>query len=105
MPQIRINSLKSRAMNCGPLSEMRREPDLGELLPGPLQDDLHLGFGHRLANLPMHQVAAVAVEHTAEVIESARQIEIGDIHVPVLVRPCRLLEALALVRRFASPPR
>src|SRR6266853_1253565 len=53
----------------------------------------------------MHQVAAVAVEHAAEVIERPRQIEVGDIHVPVLVRSQRLLKTLPLVRRLAFPAR
>jgi len=61
---------------------------LREQLPGPLQDDLDFAFGHRFANLPVHQVAAVAIQHAAEVVEGAREVKVGDIHVPVLVRLC-----------------
>src|SRR2546426_7043482 len=79
MPHRRMNSLKARAMNCGPLSEINAGRGLRELLPRPLHDDLDFGFGHRFADFPVHQVAAVTVEHAAEVIERPRQIEVGDI--------------------------
>jgi len=57
--------------------------DLGELLPCPLQDDLDLGLRHRFAPFPVRQVAAVTVQHAAQIVEGAGQIEVRDIHVPV----------------------
>ena len=49
-PAMRMNSLKSRAMNCGPLSEMIRAQ-------AALQDDLDVGLGHALAQLPVYDGA------------------------------------------------
>ena len=95
MPQIRMNSLKSLAMNCGPLSEMIRGRASGIPLAGPLDDRLDVGFGHALADLPVDDEPAAAVEEAAEVEERAGDVEVGDVDVPVLVRPERLLEALA----------
>ena len=57
-----MNSLKSLAMNCGPLSLMIRGRCVGELFPSPLHDGFHVALGHALANLPVDDRAAVAVE-------------------------------------------
>src|SRR5438067_770082 len=41
-------------------------PLAGILLARPLEDRLHLGFGHRLANLPVDEEPAVAVQDAAQ---------------------------------------
>ncbi len=91
-----MNSLKSLAMNCGPLSEMIRGRCVGELLARPLDDRLDVGLGHALADLPVDDEPAAAVEQAAEVEERAGDVDVGDIDVPVLVRRKRLLEAFPL---------
>ena len=55
------------------------------LLARPLEDDLHLGFLHGLADLPVHDKAAVAVEDAAQEEEGPADVEVGDVDVPVLM--------------------
>src|SRR5208282_3698718 len=74
----------------------------GILLPRPLDDRLHLGFLHGLADLPVDDESAVAVEDAAQEVEGPADVEVGDIDVPVLMRPQGLLEALPLAGW--SPP-
>ena len=74
-------------------------PLVGEALAGPLDDRLDLGLGHALADLPVDDEPAVAVEEAAEVEERAGDVDVGDVDVPVLVGRERLLEARALVSR------
>src|SRR5512135_69302 len=71
------------------------------LLASPLDDRLHLGFGHRLADLPVDDEPAVAVQDAAQEEEGPAAVEIGDVDVPVLVRPHRLLEARPLRGGFS----
>jgi hypothetical protein len=66
----------------------------GILLARPLEDRLHLGFGHGRADLPVDDKAAVAVEDAAEEEEGPADIEVGNVDVPVLVRLQGVLEAL-----------
>ena len=92
---MRMNSLKSLAMNCGPLSEMIRGRPRGSA-PGPLEDRLHLRLVHGLADLPVDDEPAVAVEDAAQEEECPADVDVRDIDVPVLMRPQGLLEALPL---------
>src|SRR5271167_3706660 len=71
-------------------------PLAGIQLASPLDDDLHLGLGHGLADLPVDDQPAVAVEDTAQEEECPTDVDVGNVDVPVLVRPQRLLEALPL---------
>src|SRR6516165_12099901 len=73
----------------------------GEALARPLDDRLHLGLGHALADLPVGDESAAAVEEAAEVEEGPGDVDVGDIDVPVLMGPQRLLEALPLERWLA----
>ncbi len=43
-------------------------------------------LGHRLAHLPVHDVPAVAVQHAAQIVERAADVDVGNIDVPVLMR-------------------
>ena len=55
IPEIRMNSLKSLAMNWGPLSEMTRglTPRLG-----PFRNDLNVGLGRRFPQIPIENERA-----------------------------------------------
>jgi len=53
-----MNSLKSLAMNWG-----------------PFQNDLDVGLGHRLDQIPMNQETAVAVQDAAQVVERRANIQ------------------------------
>src|SRR5512135_307707 len=80
-------------------------PLAGVLLARPLEDRLHLGFGHRLADLPGDEGPAVAVQDAAQEEEGPADVEVGDIDVPVLVGPHRLLEARPLLGRLSPTAR
>ena len=66
-----MNSLQSLARNCGPLSEIMRGLAWGVFFLGGLENDLDVGLSHRLAQVPVHDPTAVAVEYAAQVIERA----------------------------------
>lgn len=55
-------------------------------LPGPLQDQFDLSFRHADAKIPLHDTAAAPIEHTAQVVERAADIDVADIDMPVFVR-------------------
>lgn len=65
-------------------------PRVGELFASPLQEGLDILLGHGLANLPMHDEEAVAIQHDAEVIERVGDVEVRD------VEPKRRLEIAKL---------
>ena len=87
MPQTRMNSLKSLAMNCGPLSEMIRGVTPGKSFPAPLDDLLDLLLLHGFPDFPVDDGAAAAIQDTAQVVERACEVEVRDVHVPVLMHP------------------
>jgi hypothetical protein len=63
----------------------------------PLPNRLDIGFGHLLTNLPVHDMAAVAIENGAKIVKGAADIQTRDSDVPMLVRPMGLDEILALI--------
>jgi PKD repeat protein len=75
--------------------------DIGELLACPLDQQLDPPFGHRLVDLPVHDGAAVAVQQRGQVVEGPADVQVRDVHVPVLVGLDGVLEAGALARRRA----
>src|SRR5215472_9450231 len=100
---MRMNSLKSRAMNCGPLSEMIR--------------GFACGYFSR-ARCKMTSISASVIDSrksqwTIErlkpsrmlhrVVEGAAHVDVGNIDMPMLVRVGWLLEAGSFARRFALP--
>ena len=85
MPARRMNSLKSRAMNCGPLSLMIRGFSPGYFSNARCTIVSTSRFGHALANLPVHDVAAVTVQHAGQVVERPGHVDVGNVDVPVLV--------------------
>ncbi len=51
---------------------------------GSLQNDFNIWFGHLLSDLPMDNRATTAIQETAQVVESATDVEVRNIHVPVV---------------------
>ena len=45
-------------------------------VPGALDDRFHVAFGHRLADLPVDDEAAAAVEDGAQVVEGPRDVQV-----------------------------
>ncbi len=74
-----------------------------ELFQGSLDNDLHIGFSHRLAQFVVSDKARTAIEHRAEVIKGSCHVDIGDVDVPVLVGCQRLNEAGPLLGELAIP--
>ena len=105
MPEIRMNSLKSLAMNLRPVVGNDPRPSLRKSLFGPLQDDLDVRLSHRLPQIPVDDVSATAIENAAQVIERPADIDVRHVNVPVLMSGQWLLEARALLRRLAVPLR
>ena len=88
-----MNSLKSLAINRGPVVGDDARFGIRIFLLGGLEDNLDIGLPHRLAQVPMHNRTAVAVQHAAEVVERARDVDVGNVDMPMLMRFPRLLEA------------
>jgi hypothetical protein len=82
MPEMRMKSL---AINCGQLSE--NDPRFNTRVPlfGPFQNDLDVGLGHRLPQIPMNQETAVAVQDAAQVVERRANVPVGNFN----SGPCR----------------
>ena len=99
------DSLKSRtAMNCGPLSLMIRDFSSWMPLQRPLDDCLDFCVtGHALAKLPVHDVSAATVQHARQVVKRPRDVDVRDVHMPVLVRQEGLDKAGSLLRRREPP--
>src|SRR5690348_1049053 len=66
-------------------------------LEGTLKDELDVGLGHAVEELPVHDEAAVAVEDRAQVVVDAGDGDDGDVDMPVHVRAEGLDEAGALL--------
>ena len=94
-------------MNCGPLSLMIRGVSRGNFSRARLDDDLCFRLGHSLADFPVDDEAAVAVEDRAEVVERAADVQVAEVDVPMVVRTRGLVEALAFAgvgRRGVADP-
>ncbi len=49
-------------------------PRFRVFLLGSLQNDLNVSLGHGLAQIPMHDESAIAVQYAAQIVERARNI-------------------------------
>ena len=76
---------------------------LRELLMDSLQDNLNILLRHLLAQFPVNDVTAAAIQDAAQVIEGAEDIDVADINMPVFMRLQGLLEAVALTALFDVP--
>src|SRR6266496_4530468 len=101
---MRMNSLKSRAMNCGPYV-VGDDPGFRfrVFLSRSLQNDFDLCFGHRFPQTPIHDRTGIAIQNAAQVVEGAADVDVGNIDVPVLVWMRWLLETGTLARRLTLP--
>src|SRR5580658_2413980 len=75
-------------------------PGLRMLFARLLQHDLGVGFLHRLAYFPMHDITAGPVQNRAQVVKGAANIDERKVDVPMLVRLERLHKAGAFARGF-----
>ena len=75
----------------------------GELLLGALQDYLHIHFRHLFPDLPMDDKTTTSIENAAQIIERAANVDIGNIHMPMVMWAERLHKAGAL-EAFLSVP-
>src|SRR5215467_3004339 len=105
MPEIRMNSLKSLAMNCGPLSEIIRGRASGyfSFAPCKMTSMSVSVIDSRMSQFTMYRLKPSRI--LTQVIERPADVEVGNIDVPVLMCGQRLYEARALLRRFAVPLR
>jgi hypothetical protein len=108
-----MNALKSRAIGHRPagmpgwsrtIVADDPRPGLGVLLQGPLQDRFHVGFLHLGPDFPVHDVAAEAIQHGAQEVERAAQIDVGNIDMPMVVGGQRLHEPGAFLGRRVMAP-
>lgn len=85
---------------------VRDEPRFraGVLFTCTLRNTLDVQFGHRFTYFPMHDGAAFAIEQRAQVIKRARDVEVRNIDVPMLMSPQGLRKPRALSRRAFLPP-
>lgn len=67
--------------------------------PSPLQDGFDLDFLHGFADLPVDDETAATIEHAAQKVKGAGDVEVTDIDVPVFVRLEWLHEASAFPGR------
>ena len=72
---------------------------------GALQDDLDDRLGHRFPQIPVHDVAAAAVQNAAQVVERPADVDVRHVDMPALMRCQRLLKAGALFLWLAVPLR
>ncbi len=82
-------------------------PRLRVLLLGSLQNHFDISFSHGLTQIPMHEETTEPIQNAAQVIESAAQVDVGNVDMPVLMRLQRLQRLLktgSLARRLALPP-
>ena len=68
-------------------------PDVRVGFASALQDRFHVGFLHFLTDFEVNDEAAATIEDGAEEVESADDVEVADIDVPVFVGRERLDEA------------
>ena len=75
------------------------------LLLGRFENDFDVGLPHPLAQIPVHNRTAEAVQHATQVVERPRDVDVAHVDVPMLMRLGRLLEAGPFLRRFRVPLR
>ena len=56
-------------------------------LDGPLRSSAYRVTIHAAEQLPVHDVATVTVEKRTQIVERTGDVDVGNIDVPMLVRP------------------
>src|SRR5579862_9119107 len=93
MPEMRMNSLKSRAMNCGPLSEMIRGFATGyfSLARSRISSTSASRIDSRKSQCTRKRLNPSRMLQQA--IERAAQVDVGNVDMPVMVRLVLQVEA------------
>ena len=73
---------------------------VGKPFPRPLDNTFDLLFLHGFTDFPVDNETAAAIQHAAQVVECATDIQVGNVHMPVFMRLQRLYEAGALAGRL-----
>jgi len=71
-------------------------PGFRKVLLGALQNDLYIHFRHLFPDLPMDDEATTSIKNAAQIIERAADVDIRNIHMPMVMGPERLHKAGAL---------
>src|SRR5881628_3863996 len=66
---------------------------IGTYFASALKNDLDVGFFHRFADLPMHDIATCSIQSAAQVVKRAGDVDVGNVHMPMFVWSDRLLKA------------
>src|SRR4051812_45815828 len=80
-------------------------PSVGESFFGALEENLDVGLTHRLAQPPVHYIAAGSIQDRAQIMKRAVNVDVCDIDMPVLMWRQWLLEPSTLLRRMARKTR
>ena len=75
----------------------------GVPLFGLFQNDLNVGLGYCLPQIPINQETAVAVQDAAQVAERRANVEMGNVDMPMLVWLRRLFKAGPFLRGLPVP--
>ena len=89
-------------MNCRPWSEMIRGFASGHFSVTRSRIT-SMSPSHRLSQVPLHDTTTVSIQNPAQVIGGPAHVDIGNIHMPMLMRLERLLEAGSLARGLGFP--
>ena len=73
-------------------------------LTSPLDDRFDVTLFHLGADFPVHDRSAEAIEQAAKEEEGSPDVDIGDVDVPMLVWPKRLMESRSLERKLGVMP-
>ena len=73
-------------------------------LTSPLDDRFDVTLFHLRADFPVHDRSAETIEQAAKEEEGFPDVDIGDVDVPMLVRPERLMEPRSLERNLGVLP-
>jgi len=77
-------------------------PGFGEFFLRPLNDDFYVGLSHLFANLPVNNIAAASVKQATQVVKCSSDVEIRNIHMPMLMgqqwldKTCTLFAGLVI---------
>ena len=102
---MRMNSLKSRAMNCGPLSEMIRGLTSGYFSRARSKMISISAFHDRFPQIPMYDRTAIPIQNAAQVIKGPAHVDVGNIDMPMLVGLRRMIKPCSFARRLTLPSR
>src|ERR1035438_6383253 len=56
---------------------------LGVFFLGSLQYDFDLSLGHRLTQIPVYDRPAIAIQHAAQIVKRAANVDVGNVDMPM----------------------